>query len=108
MSAHPFCTVLLITADKGNYSYRELPSGLCWAMFSFASTIQRERESCPDSVEQIMLLSVARGVWSAEEDIRVRSMGCSHFYSAESSAGVADGEYQVWNSSLIAIKALKT
>lgn len=83
-------------------------SGLCWAMFSFASTIQRERDSCPDSVEQIMLLSVARGVWSAEEDIRVRSMGCSHFYSAESSAGVADGEYQVWNSSLIAIKALKT
>lgn len=27
MSAHLFCTVLLITADKGNYSYRELPCG---------------------------------------------------------------------------------
>lgn len=62
----------------------------------------------PDSGEWIMLLSVAGGLWSAEEAIRVRSMGCSHFCSAESSAGVADGEYQVWNSSLIAVKALKT
>ncbi|KAJ7416599.1 pecanex 2 [Willisornis vidua] len=43
------------------------------------------------TVEQIMLLSVAGGVRRAEEAIRVR---CSHFYSVDSSAGVADGEYQ--------------
>lgn len=49
-------------------------SGLCWTMFSFASAVRREHGSFPDSVEQIMLLSVAGGVWSAEEAIRVRSI----------------------------------
>lgn len=81
-------------------------SGLCWTKSSLPSTVQREHDSRPDSVEQIMLLSVS-GVGSAGEAIRVRNVGCSHFYSADSSAGVADGEYQVWDPSLIAIKALK-
>lgn len=83
-------------------------SGLWWTTISFAGTVQREHDSFPESVEWIMLLSVAGGLWCAEKAMRVRSMGCSHFCLAESSAGVADGEYQVWNSSLIAIKALKT
>ena len=82
-------------------------SGLCWTKSSFPSTVQREHDSRPDSVEQIMLLPVSGGVGSAGEAIRVRNVGCSHFYSADSSAGVADGEYQVWDPSLIAIKALK-
>lgn len=59
------------------------------------------------TVEQIILLPAAGGVGSAGEAIRVRNMGCSHFYSTDSSAGVADGDYQVWDPSLIAIKALK-
>lgn len=110
MSAHPFCTVLLMTADKGDDSYRGLPCGwdIKWVVLDQVLNVQREHDSFPDPVEWIMLLSVAGGVWSSEEAIRVRSMGWSHFCSAESSAGVADGEYQVWNSSLIAIKALKT
>lgn len=57
-------------------------SGLCWTKSSFLSTVQREHDSCPDSVEQIMLLPVAGGVGSAGEAIRVRNVGRCHFYSA--------------------------
>lgn len=80
-------------------------SGLRWTESSFSNTV--EHGSCPDSVEQTILLPVAGGVRSAGEAVRVRNMKAFHFYSADSSAGVVDGEYQIWDASLIAIKALK-
>lgn len=69
---------------KERCSYRGLPcgwdiSGLCWTKSSFHSTVQRKHDCCPDSVEQIMLLPVTGGVKSADEAIRVGTMGHTHF-----------------------------
>lgn len=50
-------------------------SGLRWTKSSFPGTVQRKHDSCPDSVEQIMLLPVAGRVGKAGETIRVRNVG---------------------------------